>query len=74
MFLHIIDRKTARQRGLKFYFTGKPCPKAMFAQGDLSAAVALIVENITAQKAMQRTRKAETPVAVNTTLKIDRKC
>lgn len=27
MFLHIIDRKTARQRGLKFYFTGKPCPK-----------------------------------------------
>lgn len=27
MFLHIIDRKTAKSRGLKFYFTGKPCPK-----------------------------------------------
>ncbi len=27
MFLHLIDRKTAKLYGLKFYFTGNPCSK-----------------------------------------------
>lgn len=38
MFLHIIDRKTAKAHGLKFYFTGMPCLRGMCALRRTSSA------------------------------------
>lgn len=36
MFLHILDSKTARSIGLKYYFTGKPCCRGEFNQRSIS--------------------------------------
>lgn len=38
MFLHIIGRKEARERGIRFYFTGTPCSRGSIALRRVSSS------------------------------------